>query len=174
MSHASKWRDGERVRDVVLEPLAPGRWRATVDGQPIDLTAEVQPDGRLRLVTDQGVIRAEVTVEGSRRFVRLGAMDFVFEAATGAATARPRARGAAGAGLEAPMPGVVTRVLVAEGEAVRQGQPLVALEAMKMEHLIRAPYDGRVMRLAARQGELVQGGVALVELEGESGSAGPC
>jgi biotin carboxyl carrier protein len=63
------------------------------------------------------------------------------------------------------MPGIVTKVLVAAGESVRKGQPLVAVEAMKMEHLIRAPRDGRVRELRARVGEMVGGGVALVEME---------
>ena len=63
------------------------------------------------------------------------------------------------------MPGVVTRVFVAAGDDVTKGQPLVALEAMKMEHVIRAPRDGRVRAVPARAGEMVGGGVALVELE---------
>ncbi|TMQ71022.1 MAG: hypothetical protein E6K80_06810 [Candidatus Eisenbacteria bacterium] len=66
------------------------------------------------------------------------------------------------------MPGVVTKVLVAEGEDVRKGQPLLAVEAMKMEHLIRAPREGRIARVLARAGEMVSGGVPLVELEGEA------
>ena len=65
------------------------------------------------------------------------------------------------------MPGVVTRVMVAAGDTVRKGQPLLAIEAMKMEHLIRAPRDGRVKEVRASAGEMVNGGVALVELEAE-------
>jgi 3-methylcrotonyl-CoA carboxylase alpha subunit len=93
-------------------------------------------------------------------------MDFVLERET---SARPRAR-AHGGGLEAPMPGVVTRVLVSAGDAVRQGQPLVAIEAMKMEHVLRAPRDGRVRAVAVRKGEMVNGGAAVVELEEAGGS----
>ncbi len=63
------------------------------------------------------------------------------------------------------MPGVITRVMVAAGDTVTKGQPLVALEAMKMEHVIRSPGVGRVLRVHAKPGEMVQGGVALVELE---------
>jgi biotin carboxyl carrier protein len=55
---------------------------------------------------------------------------------------------------------------VTAGDDVRKGQPLLAVEAMKMEHLIRAPRDGRVKRVAASAGELVDGGVLLVELDG--------
>jgi 3-methylcrotonyl-CoA carboxylase alpha subunit len=67
------------------------------------------------------------------------------------------------------MPGVVTRVLVAAGDAVTKGQPLLALEAMKMEHLIRAPRDGRIRSVAASVGEMVNGGVPLVEMDEAAG-----
>jgi len=67
--------------------------------------------------------------------------------------------------MEAPMPGVVTKVMVVVGDEVSKGQPLVALEAMKMEHLIRAPREGRVKKVAASPGQMVQAGAALVELD---------
>jgi 3-methylcrotonyl-CoA carboxylase alpha subunit len=79
-----------------------------------------------------------------------------------------RARAAAGGGaggMEAPMPGVVTKVMVVVGDEVTKGQPLLALEAMKMEHLIRAPREGRVKRVSASPGQMVQAGATLVELE---------
>jgi 3-methylcrotonyl-CoA carboxylase alpha subunit len=70
------------------------------------------------------------------------------------------------------MPGVVIRVMVGPGEEVRKGQPLVSLEAMKMEHVIRAPRDGRIRTVTAAAGELVNGGTPLVELEEEAGTTG--
>jgi 3-methylcrotonyl-CoA carboxylase alpha subunit len=79
-----------------------------------------------------------------------------------------RAGGGAGdASLTAPMPGTLVKVLVGEGEAVREGQPLVVLEAMKMEHTVTAPYAGLVRRLPFAQGASVSGGAALVELDPE-------
>jgi 3-methylcrotonyl-CoA carboxylase alpha subunit len=69
------------------------------------------------------------------------------------------------AGLLAPMPGTLVKVLVHEGDEVAEGQPLVVLEAMKMEHTITAPYAGRVRRLPFGAGSSVSGGVALAELE---------
>ncbi len=60
---------------------------------------------------------------------------------------------AAGDGaILAPMPGKVTSVEIAEGEKVVKGQRLLTLEAMKMEHGLRAPFDGIVSKLSARQG----------------------
>ncbi|MFE7192172.1 acetyl/propionyl/methylcrotonyl-CoA carboxylase subunit alpha [Kitasatospora sp. NPDC057541] len=57
--------------------------------------------------------------------------------------------------LTAPMPGTVTVVKTTAGEAVRKGQPLLVLEAMKMEHVITAPHDGTVTELRAATGATV-------------------
>jgi biotin carboxyl carrier protein len=159
----SHWRDGDRVREVELQPLVHGRWRVRVDGSEFELSSEAMHDGRLRLVSDGGVTVAEVTPEGARRFVRLGVLDFVLERA-GSGKVRAGAGGHDG-GLSAPMPGVITKVMVVVGDEVTRGQPLLALEAMKMEHLIRAPREGRVKRVGASPGQMVQAGAELVELE---------
>jgi 3-methylcrotonyl-CoA carboxylase alpha subunit len=63
------------------------------------------------------------------------------------------------------MPATVVKVLVAPGQAVRHGDTLVVLEAMKMELPIRAPGDATVKAVNCREGELVQPDRALVELE---------
>ncbi|MFD0278906.1 acetyl/propionyl/methylcrotonyl-CoA carboxylase subunit alpha [Kitasatospora sp. NPDC127111] len=57
--------------------------------------------------------------------------------------------------LTAPMPGTVTVVKTTAGEQVRRGQPLLVLEAMKMEHVIAAPHDGTVSELRATAGATV-------------------
>jgi 3-methylcrotonyl-CoA carboxylase alpha subunit len=114
-------------------------------------------------VGDGGVTVAEVTPDGARRFVRLGVLDFVLERA-GSGKVRAGA-GSHDGGLSAPMPGVITKVMVVVGDEVTRGQPLLALEAMKMEHLIRAPREGRVKRVGASPGQMVQAGAELVELE---------
>ncbi|WP_298179111.1 biotin carboxylase N-terminal domain-containing protein [Saccharomonospora sp.] len=63
--------------------------------------------------------------------------------------------------LVAPMPGTVTRVVVSVGDRVRAGQPLLCLEAMKMEHRVAAPAEGRVTELTAVEGTQVEQGVVL-------------
>lgn len=68
-------------------------------------------------------------------------------------------------GLSAPMNGSIVRVLVEAGQRVEAGTALVVLEAMKMEHSIRAPQAGVVKGLYCSEGEMVSEGAALVELE---------
>ncbi|KAF1069228.1 MAG: Acetyl-/propionyl-coenzyme A carboxylase alpha chain [Pseudomonas citronellolis] len=68
-------------------------------------------------------------------------------------------------GLGAPMNGSIVRILVSPGQNVEAGAALVVLEAMKMEHSIRAPHAGVVKSLYCSEGELVAEGTALVELE---------
>ena len=71
----------------------------------------------------------------------------------------------AGSGrITAPMPGKVMAVLVAPGETVEEGMPLLRLEAMKMEHTLTAPHDGRVESLNCAAGELVEEGRELAVL----------
>ena len=69
------------------------------------------------------------------------------------------------ASLTAPMPGTVIRVAVSEGDEVAARQPLVVLEAMKMETPIVAPYAAVVRSLHVAEGDRVAGGALLVELE---------
>ena len=66
--------------------------------------------------------------------------------------------------LEAPMPGLVLKVLVEPGAEVQKGAQLVILEAMKMEHAITAPRDGIIEAVNCREGEMVQPGVDLVTM----------
>ncbi len=62
------------------------------------------------------------------------------------------------------MPGIVRRVLVAEGQLVARGEALLLLEAMKMEIRISAPEDGVVRRVAVSAGQAVERGQELVQL----------
>jgi 3-methylcrotonyl-CoA carboxylase alpha subunit len=72
-------------------------------------------------------------------------------------------------GLEAPMPGVIRALLSSNGAAVEAGEALVVMEAMKMEHTIRAPAKGTVTAINCIEGDMVAAGAVLVDFEPEGG-----
>jgi acetyl/propionyl-CoA carboxylase alpha subunit len=87
----------------------------------------------------------------------------VFRVRPAAGPARvPESRGAVGP-VTAPMPGTIRKVLVEPGQRVAAGDPLLVLEAMKMEQPIRALDDGIVAAVRCREGELVQADAVLIE-----------
>jgi propionyl-CoA carboxylase alpha chain len=67
--------------------------------------------------------------------------------------------------LLAPMPGTVVDVLVDKGAEVVAGQPVLVLEAMKMQHTVAAPYDGVVTQVDVQQGQQVAAGEVLAVVE---------
>ena len=85
----------------------------------------------------------------------------VAAAAPAAAPAAPVVTGA-GEAVNAPMPGNILKVNVQNGQAVKAGQVLVVLEAMKMENEIMAPKDGTVTQVLVSKGSTVDTGAPLV------------
>jgi biotin carboxyl carrier protein len=77
------------------------------------------------------------------------------------------AGGKGGGAVKAPMPGKVLKIMVKEGDKVEEGQPLVILEAMKMEHVVCALRAGVVGALHASEGSVVSDGAVLAELVAE-------
>ncbi len=67
--------------------------------------------------------------------------------------------------LHAPMPGRIVKVVIGEGDEVTDGQVVIVLEAMKMEHSLRAPYDGVVRSVTASPGDQVDAGQVLVVVD---------
>ncbi|MET8630370.1 biotin carboxylase N-terminal domain-containing protein [Kitasatospora sp. NPDC004669] len=125
------------------------RARATLAGDRLHLTVDgLQTAFALATDTTPGLTAGPVTwlgIEGDAW--PLHAYDPVVESAAGAAAHH--------GALTAPMPGTVTVVKTTAGETVRKGQPLLVLEAMKMEHVIAAPHDGVVAELRATAGATV-------------------
>ena len=67
--------------------------------------------------------------------------------------------------VNATLPGLVVAVRVAEGSEVIAGDPLITIEAMKMQNEVRAPRDGRVVGISVTQGEAVRSGQPLLRIE---------
>ncbi len=83
-----------------------------------------------------------------------------------AAAPAPAATAPAGGTIvESPMPGNIWKVIVKEGQQVKEGETLIILEAMKMENEIPAPCDGVVASLHVAEGAAVNGGDILVSIK---------
>ncbi|KAF1032210.1 MAG: Acetyl-/propionyl-coenzyme A carboxylase alpha chain [Pseudomonas sp.] len=141
----------------------------SINGQDRLVTLQTGPGtpqlhGEQLLVDHQGVRRAHLAVcDGSNLFLRWDGEVHTISLfdPIAAVDASQSHQG----GLSAPMNGSIVRVLVAPGQTVEAGSQLVVLEAMKMEHSIRAPHAGVVKALYCQEGEMVGEGSALVELE---------
>ncbi len=68
-------------------------------------------------------------------------------------------------GLLSPMPGKIFKIHLQAGSSVKEGEPVLIVEAMKMEHTIRSPRDGIIKEIFYKEGDQVQGGVILCEIE---------
>jgi len=74
--------------------------------------------------------------------------------------------GAAGDGaILSPMPGKIVSVAAKAGAKLKKGDPILVLEAMKMEHTLTAPFDGKVVELTGKAGDQVAEGVVLAKIE---------
>ena len=156
------------VVDVTV--LADGSLEVSVDNRSVDVDAvtvgrqlSVRVDGRIVDLSVQGQPPdVFVAARGVRRRV------LVDSERSSAAARAPAAAGTRGQSVvRSPMPGRVVRVLVARGDAVRLNQPLVVLEAMKMENEVRAASAGIVREVHAIVGSVVEANAKLVTTENE-------
>ena len=136
---------GERIHDAIV--LDGGR------------TVSIRLDGRMFVVDltprTPHELRALVNGKG-------GAVSLYDE--LGAAAADAEASGASARELDANMPGLVVALKCAVGDTVSKGQPLVVLEAMKMQNELASPGDGVVEEILVQAGQSVDGGTVLLRL----------
>ncbi len=139
--------------------------------------ANAEPDFRvaLRHGGETRVVAAGVDEEVEGVATASGETMLVFSGGQAFAFALPGAGGGAGGGaasdgvMLSPMPGRVISIEVRQGDAVKKGQKLLTLEAMKMEHSLAAPFNGVVAEMNAAEGAQVTEGMLLVRVEKEGG-----
>jgi biotin carboxyl carrier protein len=174
-----------RTRSVSVEPLGEpqGRFRVIVDGETRVFDVVRSGDQRLLLLELTAEDATPVQAGGHRArrvhdvHVSPGSSGDVLITMAGhaiGATVNGRRTGHAAEGgthphgeqsVVAPMPGRVLRVLVSAGDEVTAKQPLVVVEAMKMENELRAPKAGRVKEVVVAPGTSVDAGKVLVVIE---------
>jgi 3-methylcrotonyl-CoA carboxylase alpha subunit len=143
-----------------------GRYRFTFAGRTLDVRAQTMEADQLYVSIDGRGLRARVLRDGSHycalvagaRYELFEVEPFAFESA----------EEIPGGGLTALMPGRIVKILVASGDAVTKGQPLIIMEAMKMEHTIHSPRDGTVERVHYKENDIVQADATLFSFVDES------
>jgi len=178
-SHTDGWRahglsrrrlsfeQADERQEVLLERTHDGLSVLTLQGERLALQARVQSDaaGERRHDIRMGGHRQSLSVYAAGgRFSVFGPAGYAVLELLDPARGAGEAAGAAG-GLVAPMPGKLMSLLVSPGQAVRQGQALAVMEAMKMEHTISAPRDGVVAQWLHAAGDQVAEGAELLKME---------
>ncbi len=159
--------EGGRVHRVAVSYLRQGFHLDVGQTRFFCADCELQGDGTLKTDLDGHRFKAVWLRHGQELLVFLGrGAPYRFEDRRPEATA-PRQESAAGR-LTAPMPGRIAALLVAPGEYVAANQPLLILEAMKMEHLLRAPKDGIVKKFNFQIGGQAAEGDELVTFESQN------
>ncbi|MBI3968942.1 MAG: biotin/lipoyl-binding protein [Chloroflexi bacterium] len=141
--------DGEAVTADLVSVGKTGLYSLLLEGASYELLADFR-DTDCEVVLGGEVYHAQVKDERTRLLDLLAPKDRALEGETP---------------VKAPMPGLVKDVAVAPGDAVKAGQRLVILEAMKMENELRAPADGTVKSVNVTAGEAVEQGRLLLVLE---------
>ena len=159
--HHFSFLEGNTSHDVRLSFLESGL-RITVNGLSYALLGERLPDGRLLVRLDGRTYKARAVRQGHDWHVFCDGdyRRFSLRQELAAADADTTA-----GSLAAPMPGKIIKVMTKAGTKVAKGEPLLILEAMKMEHTITAPADGTVKAVHYDAGEQVLEGAELITLE---------
>ena len=155
--------------DINVAP-AGGEYSVLINGQKRRVALAELGDGAFHVLVDNESHEVEFARNSNDTKVTVGGRDFhpvVYDYHL------PEALKSAGSGLsskmsrrlQAPMPGLVIRVDVSEGEAIVKGQTLVILEAMKMENVIKATGDGIVKKIHITDGQSVEKGETLIEFD---------
>ena len=156
----------ERVADVA--PLGDGLYAVTIDGRAVTVDARIVEESVCSFIADGTCYEVHFSRERDVYTLLIGGEHYE----VAARNRRVRAAFSAGGRMltgrqvvQAPMPGRVVRVLVERGSSVKAGDPLLVLEAMKMENQLRSPVDGVVAELEVVAGQVVATGDKLVVVE---------
>jgi biotin carboxyl carrier protein len=159
---------------IELELASPGRYHVTLDGRSLTVDARQLEGQRWGLLLDGKSHEVELDVAGPRESegsykVQLDGhvipVNVVDERKARLAQAKSKAAAQGPQVLESPMPGRVVKLLVGVGDPVAHDQPLVIVEAMKMENELRSKTQGKVTKIFVQEGQAVEARAKLVSVE---------
>jgi 3-methylcrotonyl-CoA carboxylase alpha subunit len=163
--HGELTHNGE-VRSFRANTAAGSFWRVAFDDGEAEIALSALSHNRFLLSAADGAEPVSIVRWPGHVTVFLRGIGHVFGVADPFAAA---IEAASGDTVSAPMPGIVRVLHVAAGQAVKRGEPLLVLEAMKMEHVLGAPRDCVIAAIAVSQGEQVADGRLLVTFVAEEG-----
>jgi len=139
------------------------QWQVKLNDQIFSLQARLTPndESEIQYCVDHQWLKARVLRHGDDLWV----YDKAGESHLRHYRFKANQQDEAGGNLKAPMNGTIIQIDVSEGQAVKAGDALLIMEAMKMEHSIKAPHDGIVKALSFNVGDLVNEGTVLAEIE---------
>jgi 3-methylcrotonyl-CoA carboxylase alpha subunit len=158
---------GARDLRIVVTYLGDGWQLALPDGTQIHASGSLDPDGRLFAVLNGHRVRA-VFAEAGADFSVLAPDGSEHHFAPAGHKSTPKNVAESEGKLASPMPGRIAALLVEPGTKVEAGQPVLIIEAMKMEHLLRAPAAGIVEGFQFAAGGQVEEGALLVTFKAEA------
>jgi biotin carboxyl carrier protein len=135
--------DGKSHEIDLLKP-SPEAYQMLIDGESWEAGCVASPEGYL---VDVMGFSTEVTVVDPRR------------------KALKQAAGAASGMLATQMPGRVVRLICKVGDVVKKGQPIIVIEAMKMENEMKSPIDGTIGEILVAEGVAVEAGTKLIRVD---------
>ncbi len=160
---------GKREVALEVEEDGPGRYRVRLGDQLHRVDAFRHDDATLSLIIDTASSTASFDQRGAQLRVGVGGAVFPMEVLPERRLRMRRAPGTLTVEgrqvVAAPLAGRVLKVLVREGEAVTEGQPLLVLEALHMENELRSPRRGTVAALQVEAGQDVASGATLLAVE---------
>lgn len=160
----SFWLNGKRY-NLNLQPQTGNNIFISHEGKTFEVSATFINEEEVLLIINGRVYNVFVQSNSVGHSVIIG--DRKYQVEKRFSLISPKDQKATGRKVEVKvtMPGKVVAVRVENGSQVKQGQPILILEAMKMQNEIRAPRDGRITNLNVKEGETVETGAVLFSLE---------
>ena len=153
------------------DELTPGEriWRCKVDGKDLAIDAALTARDVLSVIVNDKAyeIKRERSLQGELHMI-IGSARYAVEVRDPRSLRTRRAAAGAESGpqrLTAPMPGKIVRVTVQQGQAVKAGEAIIVMEAMKMQNEMKSPKDGKVQKILTTEGSTVNAGDTLAIIE---------